>query len=116
MPASVSGAGRPLRVMFFCSISGGGNPLVNNAAYPGIASDYKNSFARLDRMQADVFLAPHGNQFDMQAKLAKIRPGAPNPFIDPSELHRFLTKARKDYDTELARQMAARDHKKAPEL
>lgn len=112
----VSDGGKTYSVMFFCSISGGGNPLVNNSAYPDIASDYKQSFARLDKMQADIFLAPHGNQFDMAAKLARLKPGAPNPFIDPSELHRFLAKAKSDYDAELARQMAARDHKKSPEL
>ncbi len=58
-------------------------------------------------MQADIFLAPHGGQFDLDAKLAKIKPGAPNPFVDPGELHRFLAKAKSDYDAELARQLAA---------
>ena len=116
MPAAVAGSRRPLRVMFFCSISVAGNPLVNNAAYPDIAGDYKRSFARLDRMQADIFLAPHGDQFGLAAKLARVKPGAPSPFIDPGELRRFLAKAKTDYDAELARQMAARDHKKAPEL
>jgi metallo-beta-lactamase class B len=117
----VSEGGKTYSVMFFCSISGGGNPLVGNAAWPGIAQAYKQSFARLEKMQTDIFLAPHGNQFGLAAKLARMeasegKAGAPNPFIDPSELHRFLAQARKDYDTELARQMAARDHKKAPEL
>jgi metallo-beta-lactamase class B len=58
-------------------------------------------------MQADIFLAPHGVQFGLADKLAKMKPGAPNPFIDPGELHRFLAKARSDYDAELARQLAA---------
>jgi metallo-beta-lactamase class B len=89
-----------------------GNPLVNNAAYPNIQADYKASFAKLNAMQADIFLAPHGVQFDLDAKLAKIKAsdgksGAPNPFIDPGELHRYLAKARADYDAELARQVAA---------
>ncbi len=108
---------RPLKVMFFCSISVGGNPLVGNSAYPAITDDYKASFARLAKMNADVFLAPHGNQFGLDAKVAKMmKPGAPNPFVDPGELHRFLAQARKDYDAELAKQYAARGSRKRPEL
>ena len=100
-------AGKTYRVMFFCSISVAGNPLVNDAAYPNIVADYKASFAKLDKMQADIFLAPHGNQFNLDAKLAKMKPDAPNPFIDPGELHRFLAKARSDFDVELTKQQAA---------
>jgi metallo-beta-lactamase class B len=57
-------------------------------------------------MKTDVFLAPHGSQFAMDEKLAKVKTGAPNPFVDPSELPRFIAKAEKDFDTELARQQA----------
>lgn len=99
--------GKTYKVMFFCSISVAGNPLIGNTAYPNIQDDYKASFKRLNAMQADIFLAPHGGQFDLDAKLAKMKPGAPNPFIDPGELHRFLAKARSDYDAELTRQVAA---------
>jgi metallo-beta-lactamase class B len=103
----LSDGGKTYKVMFFCSISVAGNPLVGDAAYPNIQNDYKASFAKLNAMQADIFLAPHGVQFGLADKLAKIKPGAPNPFIDPGELHRFLTKARVDYDAELAKQVAA---------
>lgn len=98
---------RPLKIMFFCSISVAGNPLVGNTAYLAIVSDYRASFARLSRMHADIFLAPHGEQFSLAAKLARMKPGAPNPFIDPGELPRFLAKAQADFDSELARQTAA---------
>jgi len=94
--------------MFFCSISVAGNPLVGNAAYPTIVSDYKTSFARLSKMHADIFLAPHGDQFGLAGKVARMKPGAPNPFVDPGELGRFLAKARADFDAELGRQTAAR--------
>jgi metallo-beta-lactamase class B len=104
--------GKTYNVMFFCSISVGGNPLVDNAAYPQIADDYKKSFARMDGMKADIFLAPHGEQFDLPGKLARLKPGAPNPFVDPGELHRYLAQARKDFDAELARQTAAQSGKK----
>lgn len=101
-----SGKGRPLSVMFFCSIAVAGNPLTGNAAYPAITDDYKASFAKLSAMDADIFLAPHGAQFDLAGKVARMKPGAPNPFIDPGEFRRFLAQARKDYDAELAKQFA----------
>jgi hypothetical protein len=63
--------------MFFCSISVAGNPLIGNAAYPNILSDYRASFARLKKMDADIFFAPHGNQFGLPEKLAKMKSGAP---------------------------------------
>jgi metallo-beta-lactamase class B len=94
------------KVMFFCSISVAGNPLVGNKQFPGIVQAYRASFARLKTMQADIFLAPHGAQFGMAEKLAKMKPGAPNPFIDPGELPRFVATAEKDFEAELARQKA----------
>jgi len=96
------------KVMFFCSISVAGNPLAGTPAYPGIVSDYRASFARLKKMDADIFFAPHGGQFGMAEKLAKVKPGAPNPFIDASELQRFAAQAEQAFDQELAKQQAAK--------
>ncbi len=94
-------------VMFFCSISVAGNPLVGNTAHPQIVREYRGSFARLKTMKADIFLAPHGEQFGLAGKLARRKPGAPNPFIDPGELQRFTATSEADFDAELARQRAA---------
>ena len=71
-------------------------------------ADYRASFARLKKMEADIFFAPHGGQFDMEKKLAKVKPGATNPFIDAGELQRFAAKAEQDFDKELAKQQAAK--------
>lgn len=101
-------AGVTYKVMFFCSISVAGNPLIGNAAYPNILSDYRASFARLKQMDADIFFAPHGNQFGLPGKLARVKPGMPNPFINPGELRQFTDKAQQDFDKELARQQTAK--------
>jgi len=93
-------------VIFYCSTSVAGNPLVNNTAYPQIASDYETSFAKLAKLKADVFLAPHGIFFHPQEKLAKRKAGAPNPFVDPGELQRFVAASKKDFEAELAKQKA----------
>ena len=99
-------AGVTHKVMFFCSISVAGNPLIGNAAYPNILSDYRASFARLKQMDADIFFAPHGNQFGLPGKLARVKPGMPNPFIDSGELRQFTNKAQQTFDKELAQQTA----------
>ena len=104
MPLSDKGVTH--KVMFFCSISVAGNPLAGTPAYPTIVADYRASFARLKKMDADVFFAPHGGQFGMDEKLAKVKSGAPNPFIDASELQRFAAKAQAAFDKDLAKQQA----------
>jgi metallo-beta-lactamase class B len=88
-------------VMFFCSISVAGNPIHGSPAYPNIASDYKASFARLEKMKTDIFFAPHGVQFGLDDKLPKMKPGAPNPFVDPGELPRFVAGAKADFEAAL---------------
>src|SRR6185312_8951943 len=104
----VTEAGHTYQVMFFCSISVADNPLTGTRAYPEIARDYRSSFDKLRGMHVDVFLAPHGAQFGMDAKLQRMKEGAANPFVDPEEFQHYLAAARKDYDAELARQFAAK--------
>lgn len=103
--------GEKHNVLFFCSITGGGNPLVNNKAYPAIADDYKATFAKLKAMDADIFLAPHGEQFGLAKKLAAMKANAgadaSNPFIDRNEFHNFMTQQEKQFDDTLSRQRTA---------
>jgi metallo-beta-lactamase class B len=92
--------------MFFCSMMVGGNPLMHNTTYPTIVEDFRSSFAKARRLNPDVFLANHANQFDLFSKMARRAPGKPNPFIDPSEYHRFLAEVKKGFDEELAKQQS----------
>lgn len=102
-----SEGGKAYRVIDICSVSVAGNPLVNNKAYPRIVDDYRASIAKLSAMHADVFLAPHAGFYDPQGKEAARKAGGPNPFIDPTALQSFMTKAKAGFETELARQQAA---------
>jgi metallo-beta-lactamase class B len=105
--------GRDTRsVIFFCSITVAGNPLVNNKAYPKIVDDYRASFAKLKKMNADIFLAPHGEQFNLAKKVATMQAnekviGATNPFVDKTEMRRFLDQQERDFDTAMAQQQQA---------
>jgi len=94
------------KVMFFCSLSVV-TSLVGNTAYPQIVSDYRTSFAKLKKMDADIFFAPHGDQFRLAEKFAKMKPGAPNPFIDASEKDRVLTGLERQFEKQLAKDQAA---------
>lgn len=102
----IEDAGTHHDVIFYCSTTTGGNPLVGNKQYPQIADDYRRSFALLRTLKADVFLAPHARFFDAHAKAARARPGAPNPFIDPGELQRYVAASERDFEAELAKERA----------
>lgn len=104
MPVSEDGVAHT--AIFYCSTSVAGNPLVNNKAYPQIASDYEASFAKLKTIKADVFLAPHAQFYHPQQKLALRKKGAPNPFVDPGELQRFVAASQREFEAELAKQKA----------
>ena len=100
-------AGVRHEVMFFCSITTAGNPLVNNPQRPQIVAEYRASFARLAMMKPDILLAPHGDQFRLAAKLQKRDAGGANPFIDAAEFPAFLARQQAAFERELARQQAA---------
>jgi metallo-beta-lactamase class B len=99
-----SEAGKTYRVVFYCSTSVPGYSLVNNREYPQIAFDYEHSFAVLKKIPADIFLANHTGFFDMESKLARVRDGAANPFIDPGEMQRYVAQSERAFHDELAKQ------------
>lgn len=104
-PVKIDGVVR--KVIILCSTSVAANRLAPRPQYPGIVADYQRTFARLAAMKADVFLAPHPEQFGFAAKLAARAPGKPNPFVDPTELGRRVAASRAEFETELARQQKA---------
>lgn len=103
---NTNGGGHSLSVVFYGSTTVPGYPLVHNADYRNIVSDYESSFAKLKKLHADVFLANHAEFFDMEGKLARVKPGAPNPFIDPSEFPNFVAHSEADFNQKLAKQTA----------
>jgi metallo-beta-lactamase class B len=92
--------GRRLDVLYYCSTSVAANRLVERPQYPGIVGDYRRAFAKLKTMKADVFLAPHGDQYGLDAK----RAGLPGSLVDPGELSRRVAASEADFDKQLAAQ------------
>ena len=84
-----------------------GYKLVNNALYPQIAQDYERCFRVLKALHCDVFLGAHGDYYGMAAKYAKIKPGAPNPWIDPDGYKSYINEREQAFRNELEKQKKA---------
>jgi len=81
-----------------------GYKLVDNAAYPTIAADYESTFQTLKSLPCDVFLGAHGGYFGMEAKFARIKQGAANPFVDPVGYKSYVAEREQAFRKELAKQ------------
>lgn len=96
--------GKPYQVLFAGSLSTGGNPLNNPPEYKGIVADYRRSFAWMKTVKADILLTEHQDLAEEIARAGRVKPGAPNPFIDPSALPRYIASSGAAFDKEVARQ------------
>ena len=70
----------------------------------------ERDYAKLKKLDCDVFFAPHGGAFAMTQKFAKLDQGAsPNPFIDPDGWLKTINDAEVGFRRQLAaeRQAAA---------
>lgn len=93
--AAVSEGGKLRNVVFYCSTS------VVERLTTQMISDYRRSFQRLKAMPCDVFLGPHPEFFHMDEKRASMKPGRPNPFVDPGEMARYVAASEAAFEAEL---------------
>jgi metallo-beta-lactamase class B len=70
--------GKTYNVMFGCSLR---PPAV---VTPALVDEFNRSFKLVRGLPCDVQLGDHGAQYNMLEKYAKLKDGAPNPFIDPA--------------------------------
>jgi metallo-beta-lactamase class B len=84
-----------------------GYKLVGNAKYPTIAQDYERMFRVLKSLPCDYFLGAHGNYFGMLSKVARMKPGADSPFIDPEGYKKYVAEREHAFRKELAKQKSA---------
>lgn len=102
-------AGKTYHVVFFssASINAGTRLTGANAAYPEIASDLEETFAKLKQLPCDLFLAPHGGQFAMADKFARLDRGeGVSALVDREGWKALVASAEKAYRAELAAQTA----------
>jgi len=75
------------------------------ASYPGIADDYRKTFAVLKGLPCDIFLGAHGQYFDMPAKLERANAGAgQRVWIDPEGYRKAVLEKEREFEAELRRQ------------
>ena len=72
-------------------------------SYPGIADDFRRSFARLDELcpSTDIFLAVHGSEFDFDRKAAA------HAFVAPGACAEIVAENRAHFDDVYRRQSGA---------
>ena len=107
---TVQDAGKPLRVVFLGGTGvNAGTKLLGNTVHPTIVTDFAKTFRVLKTLNAEVFLAPHANQFGLVDKLKRLKAGeSPNPFIDPEGYKRFVDQEEGKYLTLLHGEQVAR--------
>ena len=71
-------SGRSYDVVFACSYRAPAD------VTPAIEAEFARTFKVIRGLPCDVPLGDHPAQYDMAAKFARLKPGAPNPFIDPA--------------------------------
>lgn len=96
--------GRSLAALFVCGASAPGYRLVGNPAYSRILADFAQSFAIWRGLKCELFLGAHGAYFGLEAKRAAMRPGGPNPFVDPKGCRAFLAGAEASIAAQAERQ------------
>lgn len=97
----VTEAERPLNVVFPCSITVAGNKLVDNKGYPGIGDDFRQTFARMRTLQADVVLPSHPEAADVLGRVKQRDAGDSDAFVAPDLLPSMIDKAEADFDKQL---------------
>ena len=69
--------GKSLNVVFACSYRAPGT------VTPDIEREFDHTFTLVRALPCDVPLGDHPAQYNMTAKYARMKPGGPNPFVDP---------------------------------
>lgn len=101
--------GRMLHVVIVGSPNvNAGYRLVNNKAYPQIATDYMRGFAVLRALLCDVFLGAHGAYFGMVDKYSRWQAGDKNAFIDPAGYKAYIAEREQAFEAALRKQSAAK--------
>lgn len=112
-PSDAPRHGRPLHVV----IVGGPNVtsdyrLVDNQAYPQIATDYRRGFAVLHALPCDIFLGAHGVYFGLMEKYARWTAGDKDAFVDPSGYKAYVADRAQAFEAALQKQMTQKRERK----
>ena len=74
------------------------------ASYPGIAEDFRRSFAVYKALPCDIFLGDHGEHFGMLQKLQRMARDGDEVWVDPQGYRATIEEGRLSFEKVLARQ------------
>ena len=74
----VTDAGKTYQVVFYTSLR---SPAVLT---PAVIEEFHHAFAVVRKLPCDVPLGDHPAEYSMMEKYSRLKPGGPNPFVDPS--------------------------------
>jgi metallo-beta-lactamase class B len=100
MPATENG--QIYNVVFGCSLRAPG------VVTPEIEAEFNRSFKLVRTLPCDVQLGDHPSEYGMIEKYGRLKPGAPNPFIDKPSCTREIDMEEAMFHAILAEQAAAR--------
>jgi metallo-beta-lactamase class B len=69
--------------------------------------DYERSFRTLRALPCDVLLGPHASFFQQDERRARIKDGAPNPFVDPAACGAYLDRSEQAFRAHLEKERSA---------
>jgi metallo-beta-lactamase class B len=93
--------GKTYNVLLGCSLR---TPAVLT---PPLIDEFNRTFKVVRTLPCDVQLGDHGAQYGMQEKYAKLKPGGPNPFIEPATCMQEADLDEAMFHAQLAEQKAA---------
>jgi metallo-beta-lactamase class B len=96
---TVEDGGRTYRVAFAGStFVNPGTRLVKNPSYPGIEADYRRSFALLESLPVDMYLAAHAQAYDFHAKRERAKSEGPRAYVDPEALRKAVAASKAAFE------------------
>jgi metallo-beta-lactamase class B len=79
-----------------------------NPSYPGIADDYLRTFAVLESLMPDIWLGPHNEAYNLEAKLARAKTDGIAAWVDPEGYKRFVAGKKQQFESALRREATAK--------
>lgn len=76
------------------------------ASYPGIADDFKRTFAIYRSLPCNIFLADHGDHFGMLEKVARMQKEGDAVWVDPQGYRAAIDAGQRSFEKNLSEQQA----------
>jgi metallo-beta-lactamase class B len=74
------------------------------ASYPGIADDFKRTFAVYKSLPCDIFLADHGDHFGLLEKVARMQKEGDAVWVDPKGYRATIDAGQRSFEKYFAEQ------------